>query len=341
MSQAQLKIIDDDINKILNSKFLKELNQKSILITGGSGLIGTYLLRTLVLLKKSGLNIKISTIIKSKKEKFFDLICEKKVKIIKSDLSKDFSKKIKFYDIIIHAAGYAQPKKFNAEPEKTLILNTFSTLKLLKRVKLNGKFLFISTSELYSGNKKINNEKNIGNINTDHPRSSYVHSKILGETICNFFKKKKIRTYCARVSLAYGPGNKKDDKRVLYEFINQILKKREISIKSGFKNIRTYCYILDTIEILFKILLIGKHQIYNVGGKSQLSILDLAHKIKKIFNDKNIKIIKNNNKNKDKAPVFVKTNISLIKKEFNKNKFININEGLIKTIQWQKMLQKI
>lgn len=336
MSKYRLRIIDSDIKKILNYKFLNKLNNKSVLITGGSGLIGSYLLRTLVLLKKKGIKIRISTIINSKKEKIFDYLCDKQVTIIKTDLSKKFEKKIKYYDLIIHAAGYGQPNRFIQIPEETALINTVGTLKLLKKLKKKGKFLFLSTSELYSGNAKINNEKTIGNINTNHPRSAYVHSKILGETICNFYKKKNIRTYCARISLAYGPGNKKNDKRVLYEFISQALNNNKIIIKGGSKNIRTYCYILDIAEILFKILLLGKHQIYNVGGVSTFNILSLAKKIKKNLKNKTLKIIIK--KKKDMAPNFVKININLIKKEFKKKKFVNFEHGLAKTIEWQKII---
>lgn len=336
MGQSKLAIIDSDIKKIINNKFFNSLNNKSVLITGGSGLIGSYLLRTLILLKKK-IKVDLTTIIKSKKEKFFDRLCEKQVKIIKTDLTKDFEKKIKFYDIIIHAAGYAQPKKFIQTPENTVLINTFVTLKLLKKLKKNGRFLFLSSSELYSGNTKINDEKNIGNINTDQPRSAYINSKILGETICSFFKKKGIKTYSARVSYAYGPGNKKNDKRVLYEFINQALINNRIIIKGGLKNIITYCYILDTIEILFKILLLGKKQIYNVAGISKLSILSLAKRIKKNLKEKNIKIIKKT-KERSIARIFKKTNINLIKKEFKKKKFIKFDYGLAKTIEWQKII---
>jgi len=336
MSQYKLKIIDNDIKKILNNKFFNKLKNKSVLITGGSGLIGSYLLRTLVLLKKKGIKIRISTVINNKKEKIFEYLCDKKVTVIKTNLSKRFEKKIKFYDVIIHAAGYGQPNRFIKIPEETALINTVGTLKLLKRLKKNGKFLFLSTSELYSGNTKINNEKTIGNINTNHPRSTYVHSKILGETICNFFKKNNVKTYCARISLAYGPGNKKNDQRVLYEFISQALNNNRIIIKGGSKNIRTYCYILDTTEILFKILLLGKHQIYNVGGVSTVNILSLAKKIKKKLKNKSIKIIIK--KKKDIAPSFVKININLIKKEFKKKKFVNFDHGLAKTVEWQKII---
>ena len=85
--------------------------------------------------------------------------------------------------------------------------------KLLLKTKKKGGFLYLSTSEVYSGINKQNFEDKIGNSNTNHIRACYIQSKLAGETLVNIFKRKfNINAKSVRLCLAYGPGNKKKDK---------------------------------------------------------------------------------------------------------------------------------
>ena len=87
---------------------------------------------------------------------------------------------------------------------------------------------------------------------------------------------KKYDAKSARLCLAYGPGVKKDDNRVLNEFIKKAMINKKITIAGGENNIRAYIYIVDAIKMLINILFFGKKELYNVGGVKKHSILDLA-----------------------------------------------------------------
>ena len=95
---------------------------------------------------------------------------------------------------------------------------------------------------------------------------------------------------------------------------------------------RTYLYVSDAVEMLLLIGLNGKHPIYNIGGKSKLSIKDLADKIGKIT--KATVKLPNKSTPLKGSPNDVKLNTKLFESEFKKNNFININRGLQKTIKW-------
>ncbi len=93
-------------------------------------------------------------------------------------------------DVVIHAAGYGQPGRFMANPGATIAINTSSTAALIERLRgRDGRFLFISTSEVYSGSQKeFVAEGDIGTTTPEHPRACYIEGKRCGEAICNSFR---------------------------------------------------------------------------------------------------------------------------------------------------------
>jgi len=138
---------------------------------------------------------------------------------------------------------------------KTLKLNTETTFYLFDKLKKNGKFLFLSTSEVYSGlANPPHKESEIGTTNTTHPRSCYIEAKRCGEAICNAHREKGVQSKSARLSLAYGPGTKPNDLRVINSFIQKALQgKRELLDQGEAK--RTYCYKSDKTEIMETVLI--------------------------------------------------------------------------------------
>ena len=336
-----MSIIEEDVRVLCKNLDLSKLRDKSILITGASGLIGVYLLSCLKKFYKE-YNIKISVLIKNNIEPEFESIFDldsKYFNIIQDDISNiNYHITVKF-DYIIHAAGYGQPGKFLDNKIKTIQINTTHTIDLLNKLKDDGTFLFVSTSELYSGIDNLSvNEDNIGNTNTNHPRSCYIESKRCGESICHAYKEKGRNIKIARLSLAYGPGTKKGDHRVLNSLIEKAIKNDKIELMDQGKAIRTYCYITDVIEMFWNILLNSKDVIYNVGGISTITILDLAKNIGKEFNKDVLTPIISNELAGN--PNVVNISIEKYITEFNKKKFISLDDGLRKTIQWQKNIYK-
>lgn len=334
------KIIIKDAENIINKVSFAPLDNKSILITGASGLIGTYLLACLYLISSSKqFKIKVNPLIRSDLQKFITpLIKSMDCSIYQGDITdRQFCKTLPKTDFIIHAAGYGQPGKFMEDPIKTIQINTSATLDLFEHLNRGGSFLFLSSSEVYSG--LINppfNESQIGNTNTDHPRSSYIEGKRTGETICNEYRRLGINAKSARVSLAYGPGTKQHDKRVLNSFIEKALMHGKIDMLDRGEAKRTYCYITDAVEILWKILLFGKDNIYNVGGVSRTTIAELA---KLIAKETGVSVVfPKNSSDLVGAPDDVYLDLTKVEQEFGKLKFVSLEQGIKTTINWQKKL---
>lgn len=240
------------------------------------------------------------------------------------------------FDYIIHAAGYGQPQMFGKDKVKTIQINTQVLNGLFILLKKDGKFLFVSSSEIYSGAPSPHKETDIGTTTPQHPRACYIEGKRCGEAICMAYKEQGYDVKIARLALAYGQGTKKGDTRVLNQFIEQALITKEIRLKDDGSAIRTYCYIDDAVEMLLKILFEGKDCVYNVGGISTLTIKDVAEYIGEIT--KSTVIL--GNTALEGSPDSVKLDLDKYLVEFPKT-FVDFGTGIQKTIEYQKQLYGI
>ena len=334
-----LEVIKNDCSNILKNVDISMLKDKKILITGASGLIGIYVVSSL---KSASINNDIHCWVNSDIEPEF-LEIFNNCRVIKGDITSEhlFQSLLleKKYDVIIHCAGYGQPGKFLSDRIKTMKINTSSTIKLFDLLDENGSFAFFSTSEIYSGKECENiNENDIGTSTPQHPRASYIESKRCGETICDTFSQiypsRNIKIL--RLSLAYGPGTKKDDQRVLNSLIQKGLFNDSIQLLDDGSSLRTYGYISDIIEMFWNILLFGKHKVYNLSGISKTSILELAQTIGEQLNKK--VIISRNNHNMIGSPKNVNLSLDRYFNEFNKKSFVDLQQGIKNTIEWQRNL---
>jgi UDP-glucuronate decarboxylase len=319
-----------------NQLHYKFFNNKKILMTGASGLIGLNFTYFLLGLINKGYSLKgIDLVTRSGIDRHFNEIHKSNlIRVFKLDLNVSGSiDELKSYDVIIHAAGYAQPNKFLKEKISTISLNTTVTMILLKKLKSNGHFLYLSSSEVYTGSKSnLYSEDEIGYSNTNHPRSSYIEAKRCGEAICYAHASIKANVRIARVSLLYGPGVKYSDERVMSELIKKGID-GDVNILDSGDAIRSYCFITDGIYQLVNILCKGNKAIYNVGGESEVSILDLANLISSNLNRK---VCKGPDK-ASSAPLYVKMDLTRIK-ELYPLKFTDFKIGLELTVNWFREL---
>lgn len=327
--------------KICESVDLEALQGARIIVTGASGLLGHYFLACLKLLSmsKNQAPASVTAIFHSPPSDYLlEMLDYPMAHMMIGDITDiDFSRSLPRADYIIHAAGYGQPGRFMDDPVKTLQINTAATLELFNHLD-GGNFLFISTSEVYSGAATIPyRESIIGTTNTTHPRACYIEGKRCGEAICNAYRARGIQAKSARLALAYGPGTKKGDQRVINSFIEKALLRQEIRLLDQGQAKRTYCYAIDAVEILWNILLFGQEPIYNVGGTSRTTISALA---KKIGHYLNVPVIfpEETNLTAIGAPEEVFLDMTLTEAEFGKNKYIDFEYGLAQTIEWQKHL---
>jgi UDP-glucuronate decarboxylase len=328
-----MEFLKEDLDKITKNIDFSYLKDKKVLITGASGLVGFYLSQCLKELQND-LNIEIYLSYKNNIPDYLQFYFNFKYTELKGDITS-LKLQPEYFDIIIHSSGYAQPSKFLDDRLKTLKINTDATVNLLNALKKEGKFLFASTSEVYNGNDNFNiTESDIGTTTPDHNRACYIEGKRCGETICHSYILSGYDIKIARLSLAYGPFTKKGDGRVLSNLIDKGLNKDIIELIDDGSSIRTYCYITDVIEMFWNILLYGKQTVYNVGGFSNISIKELAKLIGEKLN-KEVKI-PSLTTSLVGSPKVVNISIDRYLQEFNKTSFVNMNEGISKTIEWNK-----
>ena len=334
-----IDIIITDVEKICNKVNLTEVLGKTVLIAGASGLIGVYFLASLKKLSciMPGTFKVIAVMQKEPSSYLMEFLNFNGASVFCGDLTNyEFCQILPKADYIIHSAGYGQPGRFMEDRIKTLQINTLTTFSLFEKLSPQGKFLFISTSEVYSG---LANppyiESEIGITNTTHPRSCYIEAKRCGEAICNAYRARGINAKSARLALAYGPGTKKGDLRVINSFIEKAINGKIMMLDEG-RAKRTYCYVSDAIEIMWNILLFGKEPIYNVGGVSRTTVADLALLIGKYMSVP--VIFPTHSENMVGAPDDVYLDISKVANEFHKTEYVSFKEGLERTIEWQKAL---
>ncbi|WP_347988032.1 NAD-dependent epimerase/dehydratase family protein [Methylomonas sp. AM2-LC] len=340
MANLLVSIIEEDAQKVVAAANLQKLAGKSILLTGASGLLGTYFLASLSELARQGFApCSVTAVVYSEvSASLKPFLAFDGVRVIQGDLTDlNFVDGLGEFDFIIHAAGYGQPGRFMENQIKTLQLNTSTTLALFDRLASGGSFLFLSTSEVYSGlNNPPFREDQIGTTNTTHFRACYIEGKRSGEAICNAYRANGINANSARLALAYGPGTKPADRRVINSFIERGATQGKIILQDMGIAKRTYCYVSDAVEILWHILLLGREPIYNVGGFSRTTIAELA---KKVGSNMNVPVeFPKDVQELGGAPEDVYLDMSLVQQEFKKTKYITLEEGLTRTIEWQKAL---
>lgn len=331
----------NDASSITDAIRFDEINGKTFLLTGASGLVGHYIIAAISSASKQGITPKkLYLVVQNPVPEYFDdLIGTIPHEIITGDISDaTFASSLPEADYIVHAAGYGQPGKFMSNQLKTIALNTVGTLGTISKLRPDGKYLFLSTSELYSGlSNSPFSEDQIGTTNTNHPRACYIEGKRCGEAIVNAARFGGTHASSARLSLAYGPGTRRDDVRVINSFIKKAITEGKIDMLDHGTALRTYMYITDAVKCMFNILFFGTKDIYNIGGISRTSIKNLAEDIGNILGVK-VGLPDQAAQGVVGAPEDVSLDMNRVETEFGKLDYVPIHEGLGKTISWQKML---
>ncbi len=283
----------EELKKFCENIDLSFLQGKTILITGASGLIGSYLVDVIMssnVIQNS--RIKIYAIVRNREramKRFEKHINNTLFCLIEHDVSEPIEFEFKS-DYIIHAASNANPAAFDSDPIGTIKANVNGTMNLLDYARKYGvqKFLYISSSEVYGEPIKLGtifDESSMGIVNPMSPRACYTESKRMAENICvNYSKQYCVSTVIARVCFAYGPTFTDNDNRVIPQFIRNALEREDIVLKSTGSLIRSYAYIYDVVSGLFKILSEGKiGEVYNIGNRnSNVPIREIAETVAEV-----------------------------------------------------------
>ena len=331
------KLIEDLSSIDIKSISTKEINffhNKAILITGASGIIGLNLLFFFYKISREK-KIKI-TIDGTYNSYLFNFVKKyfnknKKVNFIKIDLTEHKIKNNKKYDLIFHCAGYGQPSKFLRYKTSTYKLNSNVLMDLSNKLKMKGRFIYMSSTEIYSGNKNLCTEESNGFTNTNHPRSTYIESKKFGESfIINCIKNYVI----FRVCLTYGVGAKLNDERVLNQVILKSLINKHIDVYGGLNQLRSNLYIDDAVIMMIKSIFKSSNQIYNINNHQMSTLGNIFSTISKLSKKK---LINHGSKMKG-SPSIIKISNKKILKYLNYKISTSLKGGLTKTINWYSNL---
>jgi len=257
-----------------------------ILLTGATGLIGLNVLALLFELKKhSQIDFELVTSSKSPLPNFLiweSLLKEHKVMDLVGDV--DFTQFGKF-DFIIHSGGSAQPLDFMSKKNETYDINSIVTKKLLDLINPGGHFVFMSSTELYSGlQKNLFIESDIGATGPSHPRSCYIEGKRAGEMFVHWKREDGFKASSIRLSYTYGPGTKSNDFRVINELIRSAITIGETKLRDSGLAVRSDLFSIDAAHMILQILLSPSRPIYNVASTDVSSIHDIASEVSLIGN---------------------------------------------------------
>ena len=335
-------LIQRDAREVVAALPGEKIAGRTVLLTGATGIVGTYFLATLRELA-DGPHAPERVFAVARREvpaHLRAMFTHPRFTLLTGELhDAAFCRTLPTAGLIVHAGGYGQPGKFMENPLATLRLNTAATCDLLDRLTPGGRFLFISTSELYSG---LPNppfcEDQIGTTNTDHARACYIEAKRCGEAICHAASRGGIAARAARLALAYGPGTRADDQRVLNTFIRRALTERAIRMMDQGTAWRTYGYVADAVRMLWRILLEGREVVYNVGGDSRTTIRELAELIGRVTNVPVSFPTEAAGQALAGAPDDVRLDMGRFEREFGAIPFVPLEEGVRRTVAWQKSL---
>jgi len=181
-------------------------------------------------------------------------------------------------------------------------------------------------------------EDDIGVTNPYHPRACYIEGKRCGEAIVNGFRSEGIDAKSVRLSLAYGEGTKADDQRAMSVFIRKGLTGGRIDLLDRGTDMRSYCYVGDAVNMMLRVLTEGKAAVYNIGGRSLVSIADLVYKIGDYL-DVPV-ILPQEEKKIAGSPLIVRMSISRYEWEFGRREFVSLEDGLKLTIEYNRKLYR-
>ena len=260
INSSALVVEENDSEFICNNlkEELLQMSGKEVLLTGGAGFLGFYIIKTILFWnqrnnEEKSIKLKIlDNFIRGIPPWIEGLSKTNKFDIQEHDITQQLPKDIGNVDFIIHAASIASPIYYRLNPIQTMDANVDGLRKLLdysleqqkKGSPITG-FLFFSTSEIYGDpdkNQIPTSEDYRGNVSCTGPRACYDESKRYGETLCvNFAKQYDLPISIARPFNNYGPGLKITDGRVLPDFIKNVLANEDIELISDGSPTRTFC----------------------------------------------------------------------------------------------------
>ncbi|MDC2977428.1 SDR family oxidoreductase [Acidimicrobiaceae bacterium] len=303
----------------------------NIVITGGSGFVGSYLCEKLI--NDGHKIIVIDNLLTGSRENINDLLDNENFSFIEHDV-QDHIEIEDNVDYVLHFASAASPKAYTEHPVNTLkagSVGTINTLGLAK--KHSAEYLLASTSEVY-GDPLISpqNEEYWGNVNPNGERSMYDEAKRFAEAaVATYSRSYGLKTKIVRIFNTYGPRMQLNDGRVVTNFIVQALRNENITIYGDGTQTRSFSYVEDTVAGIISLMNSTEYDVFNIGNPNEMTVGQLAERIIKLTDSTSeIKYLELPNDD----PKQRKPDITKAKTKLNWEPKVNLDEGLSKTIKW-------
>lgn len=304
-----------------------------ILITGGAGFIGSHLVD--FLLNKRHSVVCIDNLITGRIENISSHFGKKNFLFVKHNVC-DYIHIDGKIDYVLHFASPASPVDYLKYPIPTLKVGSIGTHKTLGFAKAKrARYLLASTSEIY-GDPQVSPQKETywGNVNPIGPRGVYDEAKRFAEALVMAYHNfHKMNTKIVRIFNTYGPRMRINDGRAIPNFIYQALNNKPITVYGSGEQTRSFCYISDLVEGIYKLMLSDINMPVNLGNPKELKIIELAEIIMKMTNSKSKIIFK---KLPADDPKIRKPDISNAFKSLKWEPKVELKNGLKETIKWFK-----
>lgn len=307
------------------------MKPKTILITGGAGFIGSHLCDRFI--RDGHKVICMDNLITGSLDNIRHLLDNKGFRFVEHNVTKhiDIGERL---DGILHFASPASPDDYLKYPIPTLkvgALGTHNALGLAKEK--NASFLLASTSEVY-GDPLVHPQPETywGNVNPLGVRGCYDEAKRFAEALTMaYYRMHNVNTRILRIFNTYGPRMRVHDGRVVPNFICQALHGKPLTVYGKGGQTRSFCYVDDLIEGIVRLLDADFHEPVNLGNPDECTILELARVVIKLTGAKS-KIVYAPLPQDD--PKQRKPDIGRARKILSWRPYVNLQEGLTKTVAW-------
>lgn len=308
-----------------------------ILVTGGAGFIGSHLNERLL---AEGHHVAVvDNLVTGSLENISHLFGRDDFEFYKHDVSNFIFIPGKI-DAVMHLASPASPNPrspfgYPQLPIQTLKVGALGTHNALGVARAHGaRFLLASTSEVY-GDPQVHpqTEDYWGHVDPIGDRSVYDEAKRFAEAITMAYHRyHDLDTHIVRIFNTYGPRMRLDDGRVIPNFICQALANEPITVYGDGNQTRSFCYVDDLVDGLYRLLMSDEHLPVNIGNPNEMSILELANEVIRLANSTStINILPDSLPSSD--PKRRKPDISRAKSLLRWNPEVNLEAGLVKTIE--------
>ncbi len=304
-----------------------------IVITGAAGFLGSHLSRYFI--KKRHSVIAIDNLITGSVNNLKDLFKSEKFEFINYNVVNYLHVPGRV-DAVLHFASPASPMDYLKFPIPTLKVGALGTHRALGLAKAKKAiFMLASTSEVY-GDPLINpqNEKYWGNVNPVGPRGVYDEAKRFAEAMTMAYHRyHKMPVRIARIFNTYGPNMRLQDGRAVPNFMVQSLTEKPLTVYGDGKQTRSLCYVSDLIEGIYNLLMSNINYPVNIGNPEEITLIELAKKIKKLTRSKSKIVFKPLPADDPKVR---RPDISIATKKLKWKPKISLEDGLKKTIPYFK-----